>query len=29
MSARNRLYFGGTREQAIELGYDPCGYCKP
>ena len=29
MSARNRLYFGGTREQAIELGYDPCGYCRP
>ena len=29
MSDRNKLYFGGTREQAIELGYDPCGYCKP
>jgi DNA-entry nuclease len=29
MSARNRLFFGGTREQAIELGYDPCGYCRP
>ena len=29
MSARNKLYFGGTRDQAIELGYDPCGYCKP
>ena len=29
MSDRNKLYFGGTREQAIELGYDPCGYCNP
>lgn len=29
MSDRNKLYFGGTREQAIELGYDPCGYCQP
>ena len=29
MSDRNKLYFGGTRDQAIELGYDPCGYCKP
>lgn len=29
MSARNRLFFGGTREQAVELGYDSCGYCRP
>jgi DNA-entry nuclease len=29
MSARNKLYFGGTREQAVDLGYEPCGYCKP
>ena len=29
MSEHNKLYFAGTRDQAVELGYDPCGYCQP
>lgn len=28
MSAKNKVYFG-SREQAAESGYSPCGYCKP
>lgn len=26
---KNRRSFSGTREEAIELGYTPCGACKP
>ena len=29
IKAWNRMYFAGTREEAIEMGYQPCGYCKP
>ena len=29
MNEKNKLYFYGTREEAIESGYIPCGYCKP
>ena len=29
MSARNRQGFDGTRDEAISLGYEPCGVCKP
>ena len=29
MSAKNRLEFYGTREEAIALDYVPCGSCKP
>ena len=29
MSERNKFPFAGTREQALELGYSPCGACKP
>lgn len=29
MSEKNRFFFYGTREEAIELGYVPCGRCKP
>lgn len=29
MSQRNRIEFYGTREEAIEQGYKPCGSCKP
>ncbi len=29
ISPRNRVEFTGTREEAIALGYIPCGYCKP
>ena len=29
ISAKNRVDFTGTREEAIELGYDPCGVCRP
>ena len=29
MKEHNKQYFYGTREEAIELGYTPCGVCKP
>ena len=29
MNEKNKLYFTGTRNEAVELGYVPCGYCKP
>lgn len=29
MSERNREYFHGTREEAVENGYKPCGSCNP
>ena len=29
INPNNREYFYGTREEAIELGYTPCGVCKP
>ena len=29
ISEENRLYFLGTREEAIENGYSPCGICNP
>ena len=29
MSPRNRMGFNGTREEAIEQGYAPCGNCRP
>ena len=29
IKAWNRMYFAGTREEAVEMGYAPCGYCKP
>lgn len=29
MKEKNREYFGGTREEAISLGYKPCGRCEP
>ncbi len=29
MKEENKLGFTGTREKAIELGYEPCGRCKP
>ncbi|MBO4385210.1 MAG: MBL fold metallo-hydrolase [Clostridia bacterium] len=29
MSERNRIEFYGTREEAIEQGYKPCGICRP
>ncbi len=29
MNWRSRKYFYGTREEAIELGYSPCGNCNP
>ena len=29
MKAENRQSFTGTREEALELGYLPCGTCKP
>ena len=29
MSERNKQYFTGTRDEIIEMGYDPCSNCKP
>lgn len=29
MKEKNKAYFTGTREECIEMGYDPCGRCKP
>lgn len=29
ISSRNRQGFTGTREELIEMGYQPCGYCRP
>ena len=29
MKDKNRSYFDGTREEAIEAGYKPCGVCNP
>lgn len=29
MKPKNTAYFGGTREEAIEQGYQPCGRCNP
>ncbi|MBQ9064929.1 MAG: MBL fold metallo-hydrolase [Blautia sp.] len=29
VNPRNRVAFTGTREEAIELGYEPCGKCRP
>lgn len=29
ISEQNRLNFTGTREELVELGYEPCGRCKP
>lgn len=29
MSERNKLYFTGSREEVIAMGYEPCGQCRP
>lgn len=29
MSDKNRMTFSGSREELLELGYEPCGGCKP
>lgn len=29
MSDKNKIYFSGTRDEAIAQGYSPCGRCKP
>lgn len=29
MKEHNKEYFKGTRKEALELGYEPCGTCKP
>ena len=29
MKAKNRVDFYGTREEAINMGYEPCGRCRP
>lgn len=29
MSEENKWYFTGTRDEAIAMGYDPCGNCRP
>lgn len=29
MNEENKIYFQGTRDEAISQGYDPCGRCKP
>ena len=29
MKEENKWYFNGTAEELIDLGYDPCGNCKP
>lgn len=29
MKESNKIYFSGTREDAINHGFDPCGRCHP
>lgn len=29
MKEENRVYFEGTREEIMEMGYTPCGQCEP
>lgn len=29
MSEKNKEAFNGTRDEAISMGYDPCGRCNP
>lgn len=29
MSGKNKLFFNGTREEVVTLGYRPCGICRP
>ena len=29
MKESNKVYFDGTREEVIAMGYDPCGRCHP
>lgn len=29
MAEKNKIYFAGTREEAIEAGFEPCKSCKP
>ena len=29
MKDKNKKYYNGTREECIDMGYDPCGRCKP
>ena len=29
MAEHNKIYFSGTRDEAIAQGYKPCGRCKP
>ncbi len=29
MKEENKFYFTGTREEMLEMGYEPCGTCKP
>lgn len=29
MSDKNKLEFTGTRQEAIDMGYEPCGECRP
>jgi len=29
MSEKNKVYFSGTKEEALAQGYSPCGSCKP
>ena len=29
MKEENRIYFEGTREEVMEMGYTPCGQCEP
>ena len=29
MKEENRVYFEGTREEVMEMGYTPCGQCEP
>lgn len=29
MSEKNKEYFSGTRDEVIDMGYDPCGNCNP
>ena len=29
MKDKNKKYFSGTRDEVIDMGYEPCGRCKP
>lgn len=29
MKEKNKIYFEGTRDEVIAMGYEPCGNCKP